>query len=65
MSYMEPNQAVKLQDEGEVLPDISLSSISAAKPQLYGFRFVNTPPKPNKLKEPLVYPQRSRPNEPN
>lgn len=62
---MEPNQAVKLQDEGEVLPDISLSSISAAKPQLYRFRFVNTPPKPNKLKEPLAYPQRSRPNEPN
>lgn len=62
---MEPNQAVKLQDEDKVLPDISLSSISAAKPQLYGFRFVNTPPKPNKLKEPLVYPQRSRLNEPN
>lgn len=62
---MEPNQAVKLQDEDKVLPDISLSSISAAKPQLYGFRFVNTPPKPNKLKEPLVYPWRSRLNEPN
>lgn len=65
MSYMEPNQAVKPQDEGQVLPDIGLSSIPAAKPQLYGFRFVNTPPKPNKLKEPLVYPLRSRLNKPN